>query len=86
MLGGFGLFSYLGGSSERVLKKCNEGSMLSCYEVPKFLEKEITNPEWVSKMKKINDKQKEEENTISIPVKKYKLTAQQVVDKYEMGL
>ena len=32
--------------------------MLSCYEVPKFLEKAITNPKWMSKMKKINDKQK----------------------------
>ena len=87
MIGGFGVISYLGGSSERVLKKCNEGSMISCYEVPKFLEKEITNPKWVSKMKKINDKQKEEEkNAISIPVKKYRLTAQQVVDKYEIGM
>ena len=38
-------------------------------------------------MKKINDKQKEEEkNAISIPVKKYRLTAQQVVDKYEIGM
>ena len=65
MLGGFGALSYLGGS--RVLQKCNEGEMLSCYDVADNLQKEITNPKWVNKMQKIEEnkkleaKQKEEE-------------------------
>ena len=60
--------------------------MLFCYEVPKFVEKNIKliQSGWI-KWKRLIIK-KEEENTISIPVKKYKLTAQQVLDKYEMGL
>ena len=56
MLGGFGALSYLGGS--RVLQKCNEGEMLSCYDVADNLQKKITNPKWVSKMQKIEEKKK----------------------------
>ena len=65
ILGGFGALSYLGGS--RVLQKCNEGEMLSCYDVADNLQKKITNPKWVNKMQKIEEnkkleaKQKEEE-------------------------
>tara|TARA_B100000674_G_C37679576_1_gene840875 strand:- start:154 stop:774 length:621 start_codon:yes stop_codon:yes gene_type:complete len=100
-----GVIIYLDGKPNKYLKKCNEGDMLSCYDVPPFYEKEITNPKWVSKMQKIEEKNKleakqkeeerkrraesieqEENNAIPIPVKTYRLTAQQVVDKYEISM
>ena len=57
-----GVIIYLDGKPNKYLKKCNEGDMLSCYDVPPFYEKEITNPKWVSKMQKIEKKNKLEEN------------------------